>query len=110
MSTALEKVESLLVQLSPGEKAQVLEWVIRDLGKVFPGIEKTAGVCGGEARIAHTRIPVWLLVRQRQLGISDQQILQGYPSLTAESLANAWQYYRSNREEIENDVLENENA
>src|SRR5262249_37719114 len=31
------------------------------------GIEKTAGVCGGSARIAGTRIPVWQLVEARNL-------------------------------------------
>jgi len=89
MTTTLQSAESLLVQMSPNEKAQLLQWVVNDLGGVFPGIEKTPGVCGGEARIFRTRIPVWLLVRQNQLGISEADILTGHPTLRAEDLHNA---------------------
>ncbi|MBK6931940.1 MAG: DUF433 domain-containing protein [Saprospirales bacterium] len=110
MSTALQTVESLLSQMSPGEKAQLLQWVVSDLGGIFPGIEKTPGVCGGEARIARTRIPVWLLVRQRQLGVSEEAILHGYPHLRAEDLGNAWNYYRAHKDEIESQIIENEEA
>lgn len=94
--------------MSPSEKAQLLQWVVSDLGGVFPGIEKTPNVCGGDARIARTRIPVWLLVRQRQLGLSEDQILYGYPTLRAEDLSNAWNYYRAHKEEIESQIIENE--
>jgi len=110
MSTALQKAEALLPQMSPSEKAQLLQWVVSDLGGLFPGIEKTPDVCGGDARIARTRIPVWLLVRQRQLGISEDQILYGYPTLRAEDLGNAWNYYRAHKEEIESQIIENEEA
>jgi uncharacterized protein (DUF433 family) len=110
MTTTLQSAESLLVQMSLGEKAQLLQWVVSDLGGVFPGIEKTPGVCGGEARIARTRIPVWLLVRQRQLGISEAAILDGYPTLGAADLNNAWNYYRGHKTEIESDITENETA
>lgn len=110
MTTALQTAESLLAQMSPGEKAQLLQWVVSDLGGVFPGIEKTPGVCGGDARIARTRIPVWLLVRQRQLGISESEILHGYSTLRAEDLNNAWNYYRAHKDEIEAQIAENEEA
>jgi hypothetical protein len=46
---ALQEIEKLLPTLSRAEKAQVLQWVARDLGEAFPGIESTPGVCGGEA-------------------------------------------------------------
>jgi uncharacterized protein (DUF433 family) len=49
-------------------------------------------ICGGHARVAGTRIPIAVLVRCRALGMSDERILQGYPSLTAEDLAAVWQY------------------
>ncbi len=110
MSTTLQKAESLLSQMSPGEKAQLLQWVVSDLGGLFPGIEKTPGVCGGDARIARTRIPVWLLVRQRQLGVSEEEILHGYPTLRTEDLSNAWNYYRAHKDEIEVQITENEAA
>ena len=46
MTVALREIENLLGQISPNEKAQVLQWVISDLGGIFTGIDKTQGVCG----------------------------------------------------------------
>jgi len=37
-------------------------------------------------------------------------LLESYPSLHAEDLANAWAYYRAHRDEIEQDIRENEAA
>ena len=54
---ALQEIEQLLTTLTRAEKAQVLQWVVRDLGEAFPGIESTPGVCGGEPCIVPTRIP-----------------------------------------------------
>ncbi len=110
MTAALSKIETLLAQISPIEKTQVLQWVISDLGGTFFGIDKTVGVCGGEARIARTRIPVWLLIRQHQLGITDNEILSDYPTLRAEDLYNAWNYYRAHQTEINQLIKENEEA
>ncbi len=110
MTVALRKIETLLGQISTKEKGRVLQWVISDLGGNFIGIDKTADVCGGEARIARTRIPVWLLVRQQQLGISEHEILSDYPSLRAEDLYNAWNYYRVHKNEINKLIKENEEA
>ena len=110
MQVVPRATEALLAQMSPVEKAQLLQWVVSDLGGIFPGIEKTPGVCGGEARITRTRIPVWLLVQQRHLGLSDEEILHGYPTLQAEDLSNAWNYYRTHKKEIEAQILENEQA
>jgi uncharacterized protein (DUF433 family) len=110
MTVALRKIETLLGQITPNEKAQVLQWVISDLGGIFTGIDKTEGVCGGEARVARTRIPVWLLVRQKQLGITEPELLLDYPTLRAEDLYNAWSYYRSHKNEINNLIKENEEA
>ncbi len=106
--TALQQIKQLLPTMSIGEKAQLIQWVASDIEGVVLGIEKTPGICGGDARIARTRIPVWLLVRQRQLNISEEEILEGYPSLRAEDLNNAWDYYAAHREEIETQIRENE--
>ncbi len=89
MTITLRKIETLLGQISPKEKGLVLQWVISDLGGNFIGIGKTSNVFGGEARIARTRILVWLLVRQQQLDISEHEILSNYYSLRAEDLYNA---------------------
>ena len=110
MATKLEEVEQLLSWLSRAEKAQVLQWVARDLGDTFPGIESVPGVSGGEPIVVRTRIPVWVLVRARELGSTEVELLQAYPSLRAEDLANVWAYYRSHRSEIDQQVHDNDTA
>lgn len=96
--------------MTRAEKAQLLQWVVRDLGDAFPGIESKPGVCGGEPCIVRTRIPVWILVQSRRLGISEADLLHSYPTLRAEDLANAWAYYRTHRDEIQQQIRENEEA
>lgn len=108
--TTLQKVQELLPEMTPAEKAQVLQWLARDLGGAFPGITSTPGVSGGEPCIVRTRIPVWVLVQARKLGSSEADILRSYPTLTAEDLTNAWAYYRANKAEIEEQIIDNETA
>jgi len=108
--SVLQEVEALLAHMTPAEKAQVLQWVVRDLGNAFPGIDSEVDISGGEARIVRTRIPVWLLVQARQLGSSEADLLRSYPSLRAEDLANAWAYARAHRDEIMQYIHENEAA
>lgn len=102
------EVERLLASMTPGEKAQLLQVVARDLGDSFPGIDNTTGVCGGEPCITRTRIPIWVLERARQLSVSEAELLRCYPTLHAEDLANAWAYVRSHRQEIHQQIRENE--
>ncbi len=106
--TMLEKVRELLPDMLPGEKAQVLQWLARDIGGAFPGIERTSAVLGGEPCIVRTRIPVWLLVQARKLGSSESDLLKIYPVLRAEDLTNAWAYYYAHKPEIEQQIQENE--
>jgi len=107
---SLRQTEQLLSQMSRAEKAQVLQWVVRDLGDSFPGIESIPNVSGGEPCIVRTRIPVWLLVQARHLGTSEADLLKSYPTLRAEDLTNAWAYYRAYRSEIDRQIQENEGA
>jgi uncharacterized protein (DUF433 family) len=108
--TVLEEVEQLLSQMTRAEKAQLLQWVVRDLGEAYPGIESTPGVCGGEPCIVRTRIPVWVLEQARRLGSTEADLLRSYPTLRAEDLANAWAYVRAHRDEIDEQIRENEEA
>lgn len=55
----LQATQELLSTLTRAEKAQLLQWIVCDLGDVFPGIETTPGVAGGEPCIVRTRIPIW---------------------------------------------------
>jgi uncharacterized protein (DUF433 family) len=106
----LQDAEKYLSRLTRAEKAQVLQWVARDLGEAYPGIESTPGVSGGEPCIVRTRIPVWVLVRARELGTSEADLLRAYPTLRAEDLTNAWAYARAHKDEIEQQIRENEAA
>ena len=106
----LRDFEKLLPTFSPGEKAQILKWVVQQLGDAFPGIDSRSDVCGGEPCIVRTRIPVWLLEQARRTGASEQALLAAYPSLRAEDLVNAWAYARSHASEIEAQIRENEAA
>jgi uncharacterized protein (DUF433 family) len=103
-----QQAEKLLAAMTRAEKAQLLQWVVRDLGESFPGIESNPNVCGGEPCIVRTRIPVWLLEQARRLGTSEADLLRAYPTLRAEDLANAWAYVRSHRAEIEQQIREND--
>lgn len=108
MTTALREIERQVSQLSAADKAQLVERVAREVGGVFPGIESTPGVCGGEPCIIGTRIPVWLLERARQLGSSEAELLHAYPTLSAKDIVNAWAYIDAHREAIERQISENE--
>jgi uncharacterized protein (DUF433 family) len=105
LSTDLEKQ---LLALSPAEKAQAIQLLVQSLSNTWQAIEKTPGVCGGDACIAGTRIPVWSLVIDRSLGMSDARILEAFPHLTAADLVNAWAYAAAHPDEIEQAIRENE--
>jgi uncharacterized protein (DUF433 family) len=107
---SLSDFEKMLPALSRGEKAQILEWVVRELDDDFPGIGTRPDVCGGEPCIVRTRIPVWLLEQARRLGATEQALLAAYPHLRAEDPANAWAYARSHAAEIDDQTRDNETA
>ncbi len=108
--TKLEQAEKLLSEMSPAEKAQVLQLIVRELGEEFPGIESTPDICGGEARIVRTRIPVWVIEHARRLGTSEAEILRSFPTLRVSDIINALAYAMSHQEEIDRDINENEAA
>ena len=107
---AIQEAERLLTSMTRGEKAQILQWIVRDLGDAFPGIDSNPDICGGEPCIVRTRIPVWVLVQSKRLGMSEADLLHAYPTLRAEDLANTWAYSRTHRDEIEQQIRENEEA
>jgi uncharacterized protein (DUF433 family) len=104
----LQNLEPQLLALTPNEKAQAIQILVQSLSSPWRGIEKTPNVCGGDACIVRTRIPVWVLVNARNLGISEAQLLKDYPTLSATDLANAWVYAAAYPEEIAIAIKENE--
>lgn len=77
---------------------------------VFPGIMKKEGVCGGDACIEGTRIPVWTLVQFKKMGADEEKLLSMYPTLTLPDLIRAFSYYDLNKHEIDRQIYENEHA
>jgi uncharacterized protein (DUF433 family) len=74
-------------------------------------IQKTPGVLGGEACVGMRRLAVWMLVRARQRGLTDEQLKRDYlPPLTAPELEAAWKYYERHPDEIERAIRRNEEA
>ena len=71
-------------------------------------ISKTPDLCGGDACIRDTRITVWGLAASRNLGMTDEQIIQAVQGLTPADLEAAWEYVAANQEEIDTAIRENE--
>ena len=103
-------LEVQLSQLSPSEKAQILQTLFFDLMNTWPAIDKNPGVSGGDACIVRTRIPVWTLEGYRRLGWSETEILENFPTLRASDLPQAWAYVVAHRIEIEQALRANEEA
>lgn len=78
--------------------------------KVGSWVQKTPGVCGGEPCIRSTRITVSGLVNARQLGATDEQLIENIIGLTTEDLRVAWDYYEKHAAEIDEAIRLNEEA
>ena len=105
-----KELEAQVLALPPEEKARLVQVLVPSITHAWPGIEKTPGVSGGDACIVRTRIPVWLLEGYRRLSLTDVQILNSYPSLTASDLAHAWAYVAANPGVIDNAIRQNDEA
>src|SRR4030095_11932251 len=103
-SITLKEAENLIAELSESDKAQLLRWLENELKNGLSGIEKTENVMGGAACIRQTRIPVWLLEQARRQDLSEVDLLRNYPQLTAQDLANAWDYVNAHKIEIEDAI------
>lgn len=64
-------------------------------------VQKTAGVCGGHARVRNTRIAVWTLISLAHQGMDDATLVKDFPGLTYFDLLAARLYYQANRLEID---------
>jgi uncharacterized protein (DUF433 family) len=67
-------------------------------------IEKNPAKYEGKAVIKGTRIPVVSIVNHYRAGMSIEEILEGYPSITPAQLFDALSYYFDNKEEIDRDL------
>ncbi|MDP2166750.1 MAG: DUF433 domain-containing protein [Thermodesulfovibrionales bacterium] len=67
-------------------------------------IEKDSSKYEGRAVIRGTRIPVASIVNHYRSGMSIEEILEGYPSITPAQLFDALSYYFDNKEEIDKEL------
>ncbi|MCY7377048.1 MAG: DUF433 domain-containing protein [Pyrinomonadaceae bacterium] len=104
----LNEAEQVIANLSEADKAQLLRWLKKEVKNGFAGIEKTENVMGGAACVRQTRVAVWMLEQARRQGVREVDLLRNYPQLTANDLANAWDYVNSHQIEIEEAISANE--
>ncbi|NJK69727.1 MAG: DUF433 domain-containing protein [Oscillatoriales cyanobacterium RU_3_3] len=72
-------------------------------------IEITPGVCGGKPRIAGHRIRVQdVVVWHEQMGMSPDEIVSRYPTITLADVYAALTYYHDHLEEIRQQIRESE--
>ena len=107
MPTTFEEIRDAVLHLPKGDQVRILSAVALDVADAHPGIDFQENVCGGAARIIRTRIPVWLLESLRRGGRTDAELLAAYPSIGAEDLANAWNYARTHRAEMDREIAAN---
>lgn len=110
MPKTFDEAQSVVAALPRQERARLFVWMAADLADQLPGIDFDPRICGGSARVAGTRIPVWSLEAWRRLGAGDAEVLRNLPSLQASDLRNAWHYVERHRQEIDREIQENDEA
>ena len=73
-------------------------------------VQTSAGVCGGEPCIRHTRHTVTGLVEWKKLGLSDERMLEHHPDLTLAGLEVAWAYDASHPDDIDRTLQDPEDT
>ena len=72
-------------------------------------IEITLDVCGGKPRIAGHRIKVQdIVIWHEKMGMSPDEIVSQYPSITLSDVYTALAYYHDRLEEIRKQIQEDE--
>jgi uncharacterized protein (DUF433 family) len=115
MSALTQRLFSEIESASEPVKAEALDFVLFLKARLGSSdtptlIRHTAGVCGGEACIGSTRIAVWMLEEARRAGVTDAELLQDYPNLSARDLAEAWTYVEKHPDEISEALRANQQA
>ncbi len=71
-------------------------------------IEATPGICGGQPRIAGHRIRVQDVVLWAEQGQSPDEIVSSFPQLSLADVHAALTYYYDHREEIDQQIRDDE--
>ena len=64
-------------------------------------VQRTPGVCGGQARVRDTRVTVSTLIAFQRQGASEAELLENFPTLAPADLDAVWAYYRTHAAEVE---------
>ncbi|HYR58651.1 MAG TPA: DUF433 domain-containing protein [Chthoniobacteraceae bacterium] len=67
----------------------------------YPTITRIPGVCGGKPIVGNQRMPVHEVICRLQLGSTESELLESFPTLRAEHIAECLAYYEEHRDEIE---------
>ena len=79
------------------------------LSLITEHIEITPGVCGGKPRIVGHRIKVQdIAIWHERMGMSPDEIVSNYPSITLSDVYAALAYYHDHLEEIRQQIKEDE--
>lgn len=71
-----------------------------------PHVERRGGVQGGLPIIKGTRFPVSSIVQNYRRGLSVDEILRAFPSLTAAQVFDALSYYHDHQELIDSELAQ----
>ncbi len=78
-------------------------------GKNDPRIVTTPGTCGGKPRIAGHRIKVAdVAIWYERMGLSPEEIVSSWPSLSLSDVHAALAYYYDHREQVDTDIRRGE--
>jgi uncharacterized protein (DUF433 family) len=79
------------------------------LSVITEHIEITPGICGGKPRIAGHRIKVQdIAIWHERMGMSPDEIVSNYPSITLSDVYAALAYYHDHLEEMRQQIKEDE--
>jgi uncharacterized protein (DUF433 family) len=76
----------------------------------YRNIEKVPGLCGGSPVIGGTRLRVSLILGWYRMGMTVEEIVQGYPHIRPSDVHDALAYAYEHPEEIEADIAKDEQA
>jgi uncharacterized protein (DUF433 family) len=73
-----------------------------------PHIIKDPSICGGSPVIKGTRFPIRSVAYYvLQLGLTPEELIEKFPSLSMAQVYDALAYYYDNKEEVNQDIAEN---
>lgn len=73
-----DEAQTVVKRLPRQDRARLFVWMAADLADQLPGIELDPRICGGSARVAGTRIPVWSLESWRRQGAAGHDVLTAH--------------------------------